>query len=156
MNINYTIIGQMLFFAAFVWFCYRFIWPPLTSAMAERAAAIARSMADADKARDEAALAEQRAATLMDDARREARAILDAAQRRDADMLAQARDEARAEGERLAAAARADISREEAAARDRLRGELSALVMQGVRQVLERELDDGAHKDLLGKLARRL
>ena len=156
MNINYTIIGQMLFFAVFVWFCHRFIWPPLCAAMAERAAAIARGMADADRARDEAALAEQRAAALTDDARREARAILDAAQRRDADMLEQARAAARAEGERLLAAARADIGREETAARTRLRGELAALVMQGVRQVLERELDTDAHKDLLGKLARRL
>jgi len=35
-NINLTLIGQMIAFIGFVWFCMRFVWPPIIAAMKER------------------------------------------------------------------------------------------------------------------------
>ena len=45
MNINLTLIGQMLAFAVFVWFTMRYVWPPLTKAMDERKGKIAEGLA---------------------------------------------------------------------------------------------------------------
>ena len=50
MNINLTLIGQMIAFAAFVLFCMKYVWPPILAAMAERAEKIADGLAAADRA----------------------------------------------------------------------------------------------------------
>ena len=49
MNINLTLIGQMIAFAAFVLFCMKYVWPPILAAMAERAEKIADGLAAADR-----------------------------------------------------------------------------------------------------------
>jgi F-type H+-transporting ATPase subunit b len=36
MNINLTMIGQLMMFAMFTWFCMKFVWPPIVAAMEER------------------------------------------------------------------------------------------------------------------------
>ena len=36
MNINLTLLGQMVSFVLFVWFCMKFVWPPLTQVMRDR------------------------------------------------------------------------------------------------------------------------
>ena len=50
MNINWTIIGQSLTFFVFVWFCWKFIWPPIVNAMRERQEAIAEGLASSERA----------------------------------------------------------------------------------------------------------
>ena len=50
MNINLTIIGQILAFIAFVAFCMRYVWPPILAAMEERQQKIADGLAAADRA----------------------------------------------------------------------------------------------------------
>ena len=49
MNINLTLFGQTLAFAIFVWFCMKFVWPPITAAMNARQKKIAEGL-DADLA----------------------------------------------------------------------------------------------------------
>ena len=60
MNINATLIAQMFVFAALWWFTAKFVWPPITQALDERAKRIADGLAAADKARSELAATERR------------------------------------------------------------------------------------------------
>ena len=49
MNINLTLIGQAISFGIFVWFCVKFVWPPLMDALEERASTIADGLAAGEK-----------------------------------------------------------------------------------------------------------
>lgn len=51
MNINATILGQTIAFIIFVWFCMKFVWPPLMAAIEKRQKEIADGMASADRAK---------------------------------------------------------------------------------------------------------
>ena len=48
MNINLTLIGQAISFAIFVWFCMKFVWPPITSALEQRKKTIADGLSAAE------------------------------------------------------------------------------------------------------------
>ena len=48
MNLNATLLGQMIAFALFVWFCWKFVWPPLLAAMEERAKKIEQGLKDSE------------------------------------------------------------------------------------------------------------
>ena len=149
MNLTATLIGQSLTFAVFVWFCMKFIWPPLVNAMRERQEAIAaglRASEEADKKLAEAATG----------AEAEAAGIVEQARNRANQMIEEAKEEARAEGERQLEAARADIEQEVNRAKEALRAQVSALVISGAEQVLEGSVDAAKHEDMLNKLAAEL
>ncbi len=53
MNINLTLFLQMIAFAVFVWFCMKFVWPPIVAALAERKTKIAEGLAAAERGHQE-------------------------------------------------------------------------------------------------------
>ena len=156
MQFNLTLLGQSIAFALFVWFCMRYIWPPLSAAMADRQQRIAEGLAAADAGLDSKRRAEREAEQVVADARGRAREIVDQAKRQAAGVVEAARGEAEAEGKRLLRAADAEIDRQQAQARDALRRELGELVIDGASRVLEREVDADTHRDLVADLGRRL
>jgi F-type H+-transporting ATPase subunit b len=155
-NINATLIGQAIWFLFFIWLVMKFVWPYFQRVIAERQKTIADGLAAADKGQKDLAQAESRA----DDAVREARAkavqIVDQAQHRANELIDQAKVAAVAEGERLLAAAQQQIQLESNRARESLRKEVAALALAGAAQVIEREIDPKAHKDLLDRLAAQI
>ena len=156
MNINLTLIGQAISFAIFVWFCMRFIWPPVTAALEARKQRIADGLADAEAARADRAQAEQEAQQTAGNAREEASKILAQAERRASDIVAEARATAKTEGERIMGQAQEEIDKSAQQAREQLRQEVAALALAGAEAVLRREVDDTAHAAALEQLAERL
>ena len=55
MNLNATLIGQLIAFALFVWFCMKFVWPPIINAIETRQSQIANALASAEAAKKEQA-----------------------------------------------------------------------------------------------------
>jgi len=156
MNINATLLGQMLSFAILIWFCWRFIVPPLSAAIEERQKKIADGLAAADKSMKDLADAKSQVDGLIKDARTQAAEILSQANKRSTEMVEEAKEQARAEGERLVHAARAQIQQEVGQAKEQLRREVAQLAVAGAKQILEREIDAKAHADLLDKVAKQL
>ena len=156
MNINLTLIGQTITFIAFVWFCYKFIWPFLIEAMRERQKAIADGLAAGERAEKDLELAQQRAQESLQEAKSEAQRIVDQARSQAAQMLEQAQREALAEGERLKAAAAAELEQEANRAREALRADVAALVVAGAERVLRASIDAERHSALLQELAAEL
>lgn len=156
MNMNATLIGQSITFFIFVWFCMKYIWPPIKAAMKERQEAIAEGLASAEKATADLADAEEHAAAELQRARDEAQQILEQARQRASAMVEEAKTTARDEGERLKESAQADIEQEVNRAREVLRGQVSALAVAGAERVLGESIDAGAHSALLDKLAAEL
>ena len=156
MNINLTLIGQAISFTIFVWFCMRFIWPPVINALEARKKRIADGLADAEAAKAERAQAEQDAQQTTGQARENAGRILAQAERRGGEIVAEARVVAKAEGERILTRAREEIEKDTRRVREQLRGEVATLVIAGAETVLRREIDAVAHADALEQLAERL
>lgn len=153
MNFNATLIGQSITFIVFVWFCMKFIWPPVMHALEERRKKIADGLAAAEHGRHEQELAEERAKEIIREAKDQAGEIITRADKRAAEIVEEAKGDAREEGARLLTAARAEIDQEVNRAREALRGKVVSIALAGAGKVLEREVDESAHGELLNKLA---
>jgi F-type H+-transporting ATPase subunit b len=156
MNLNLTLAFQVLFFIGFVWFSKKFVWTPIIGALHDRKTRIADGLAAAEKGQ----LAEQegrnQAEQVIAEAKGQANEIIGKAEKRGAELLDEARDNAKQEGERISAAARAEIETEVNKAKESLRGQVSELAVAGAQQILKKEVDADAHADLLNQLAAKL
>ncbi len=156
MNLNFTIIGQSITFLVFVWFCWKYIWPPMVNAMKERQKAIGEGLAAAERAEKDLHLARERVSDQLRGAKEEAQQILEQARQQANQMVENAKNEARAEGERLKEAQRAEIEQEVNRAKEHLRGQVAALAIAGAEKVLGASVDATKHGELLDKLAAEL
>ena len=156
MNINLTLIGQMIAFVCFVLFCMKFVWPPIVAAMAEREKKIADGLAAADRASHDLELAKEKAVERLKEAKEEAAGIIDSANKRANQIVQEAKDAALVEAERVKASAQAEIEQEANRAREQLRSQVAALSLAGAEKVLGAAIDREAHAGLVDKLASEL
>lgn len=156
MNLNATIIGQMIAFALFVGFCMKYVWPPIMAALDERKKKIADGLAAAERGKHEQELAEKRAQQVIHEAKEQANEIITQAQRRGNEIVDESKDNARIEGERILVSAKAEIKQEANRARDELRTQVGSVAIAGAAKILSREIDDKAHTDLLEELVSRI
>lgn len=156
MNFNYTLIGQTIVFFFFVWFCMKFVWPPIMNALHERRTKIANGLAAAEKGQHEEALAKQRAIDTLKEAKDQAGEIIRQAEKRANEIIDQAKTDAKAEGARLVHAAQAEIEQNVTRAREELRGQVVSLAVAGASKVLKKEIDEKANESLLKDLAAQL
>ncbi len=152
MNLNATIIGQMIAFLLFVVFCMKYVWPPIMAALDERKVKIADGLAAAERGKHEQELAEKRALQVINEAKSQANEIISGANTRGAAIVDESKDNARTEGERLVSAAKAEIEQETNRVKTELRTQVSSVALAGAAKILGREVDDKAHKDLLDEL----
>ena len=152
MNINATLILQSIAMMIFVWFCMKFIWPPLLKAMDERREKIADGLAASDRAEKELAAAKVEVDAQINEARDKAGEIVDLANQRHSQILDQAKDDATSERQRQVTAAEADILQAANQAREELRASVASLAVLGASRVLEKEIDADTHRELLDKL----
>ncbi|MFB9145573.1 F0F1 ATP synthase subunit B [Halomonas alkalicola] len=156
MNINMTLIGQTIAFAIFVWFCIKYVWPPISSALHERQKKIADGLDAASRASRDLELAQEQASQTLREAKEQSSQILEQANKRASQIVEEAREQARSEGERLVASARAEIDQEINRAKEELRAQVSRLAIVGAERVLEASIDEKAHRKLVDKLAAEL
>ena len=152
MNINATLLGQAITFAILIWFTMKFVWPPLTQAMQERAKTIADGLAAGDRAKHDLEIAAKRSAEIIREAKEKAGEILASGEKRASEIIEEAKAQAKVEGSRIVAGAKAEIDQEVFRAREQLRTQVSAIALAGAGKILGREIDAKAHNDLLEKL----
>ena len=156
MDINLTLIGQTIAMIVFVWFCMKFIWPPILGAIEERQKQIADGLAAADESEKKLTAAQAEADGIISDARKQATSILDQAHARANEIVAEGKADGVKERDRQLSAAKAEIDQETNKAREELRGQVSAIAIASAEKILNREIDGKAHEDILGKLAQEL
>ncbi len=156
MHINLTIIGQVISFAIFVWFCAKYIWPPIIGAMAARESKIAEGLAAADRAVRDLELAQDKATDQLRQAKQEAAAIIDQARKQAGLILEEAKQKAGEESERLRVAGQAEIEREFNRAKEELRSKVAQLAIAGAEQILQRSVGEAANSELVDSLAAQL
>lgn len=152
MNLNATLLGQSIAMIIFVWFCMKYIWPPIITALDTRRRNIADGLAAADKGHEKLAQAQTEADELIADARKQAGGILEQANQRATQLVETGKQEGQTQRERQVAAASGDIEQEANRAREALSAQVSSLVVAGAEQLIAREIDPATHADLLEKL----
>ena len=156
MNFNATLIGQSITFIFFVWFCMKFVWPPIMNALETRKKQIADGLAAADRGKHELELAAKKAGDNMRDAKAQAAEVIAQAEKRAAQIIEEAKAAAKEEGDRQLAAAQANIAQETNRARESLREQVAGLAVAGAEKILRREINAQTHADLLGQLKAEL
>ena len=153
MNFNATLIGQMIAFSVFVWFCMQFVWPLLLGMLEAREKRIADGLAAAAKGEQKLNEAEQRYHQLVEEGKQQAATIITQAQKRHDEIVDEAKGDARTEGQRILDAAKGDIEQEKELARESLRKQVSELALLGAEQILMREVDRKVHNEVLNKIS---
>jgi F-type H+-transporting ATPase subunit b len=156
MNINLTLVVQMVVFIVLIWFTMKVVWPMILGPMEERSQKIAAGLAAGDKGQQELAQARDRADAILREARERATQIVEQAQRQANDLVDQAKGTATSEGARLVEQAKQQIELETSHAREALRREVATIAVSAASKVLEREIDPRTHADLLSKLATQI
>jgi len=155
-DFNLTFIGQTIAMIVFVWFCMKFIWPPMIQALEDRRAKIADGLAAGERAHEGLAKAQAEADSIIAEARGKALEIVDQANKRGTSLVEEARGDGKRERERQLEAARTEIDQERNRVREELRGQVSAIAIASAEKILTREIDASAHQDILSQLAGEL
>lgn len=156
MSITGTLIIQIIVFLILVWFTMKFVWPPITTALDERARKIADGLAAADKAKADLSAANKRVEEELSKSRNESAVRLAEAERRAQGMIEEAKARASEEAAKIIAAARAEADQQAVKARQVLREEVASLAVKGAEQILRREVNAGVHTELLNRLKAEL
>ena len=156
MSITGTLIIQLIVFLILVGFTMKFVWPPITAALDERARKIADGLAAADKAKSELSVANKRVEEELAKSRNESALRLAEAERRAQAMIEEAKTRATEEGNKIIAAAKVEAEQQTVKARETLREQVAALAVKGAEQILRKEVNAGVHADLLGRLKTEL
>ena len=156
MSINATLFVQAIVFAILVWFTMKFVWPPITKALDERATKIAEGLATADNAKSQLSSANKRVEEELVKSRNESALRLAEAERRGQALIEEAKARATEEGGKIIAAAKVEAEQQTVKARETLREQVAALAVKGAEQILRKEVNAGVHADLLGRLKTEL
>lgn len=156
MNINATMIGQAIAFAFFVWFCMKFVWPPVMAALEERKKKIADGLDAAERASRDLELAQEKAVQELREGKEQAAAIIEQANKRASQIVEEAKEQALAEGVRLKAAAQAEIDQDVNRAKEALRGQVAILAVSGAEKILGKSVDSKVQAELVDQLAAEL
>ncbi len=156
MNINLTLLLEMITFAVFVWFTMKYVWTPIIGALETRKNEIADGLAAAQRGEKEQELAQQKATEVIKEAKQQAAEILGNAKKRGDEMVDEAKQAALEEAAHAKAAAEAEIERDANRARESLRKEVGKLAASGAAKILNKEVDAATHARLLEELAAEL
>ena len=156
MNINATLIGELIAFLVFVLFCMKYVWPPIINAIETRQQKIADGLAATDRAEQDLRLAQEKAKQHLVEAKTQASALIDQAKKREQQIIEEAAVKAQAEREKILAQGRAEIEAERHRAKEELRKQVAALAIAGAEKILARQIDQAANSDIVDKLVAEL
>jgi F-type H+-transporting ATPase subunit b len=156
MNLNFTMVAEIIAFALFIWFCMKVVWPPLLRAIETRQKTIADGLAEAERGRSSLADAQKQTEVILKDARTRAQEIVAVAEKSATLRIEESKSQAKSEGERLVTAAKAQITQEVQSAKQQLREQVATLAVSGAEKILRREVDAKAHADMLNQLKAQL
>jgi F-type H+-transporting ATPase subunit b len=156
MNINLTLVGQLIMFAMFTWFCMKFVWPPIVIAMEERRKRIEEGLLAAEKGMHEKEEAHKKSKEIIKESKEKAAHIITNAKSQAASIVEDSKELASIEAEKIKNRTTAELEQDTIKAKNELKNQISDLVMKGVSVILEKEVDSKNHKEILNKLTQSL
>jgi F-type H+-transporting ATPase subunit b len=148
-DINLTLIGQMITFAIFIWFTMKYVWPPLENMLKVRQERIADGLHAAERGHLELELAQKTAVKEMREAREIAAQIIDQAHKQAIIIIEQAKADANIEKQNILTAGQAELDQAQQKAREKLKAEVVNLTILSTEKLLHRTMNDDDQKRLL-------
>ena len=156
MNITATLLVQLVAFAVLIFFVNRVLWKPLSKVMTDRQARIEQGLLAAEQGQEEKKAAEQKIQQMVDESKAQALDITNKAQQQANQIVKDAKEQAKVEADKVKVQADQELAQQVNHAKSELKTHVSALVMQGVKSVLDKEVDEKAHQAMLTKLTQSL
>lgn len=156
MNFNFTLVGQLLAFILFVWFCMKYVWPPMLKILEEREKEIADGLNAASEGRRELEEANARKEEILGEAKKEAADLVGQANQRANQLVEEAKTSAQEEAEKIKVSAQNDIEQSAKRAREELRSEVATLAIAGAEKILNSEIDEKKNSELIDELTKEL
>ena len=156
MNLNATLVAQLVVFFILAWFTMKYVWPPIMKALDERATKIAEGLAAAERGRQSLDLAAKHSAETVREGKEKVADIVAQAEKRAQQIIEDAKVQARFEAEKVVAGAKAEIEQEAARVKESLRERVAELAVAGAEKILRREVDAKAHADMLASIKQDL
>ena len=154
MNFNFTLIGQLLAFILFVWFCIRYVWPPMLQILEEREKEVADGLEAASRGKKELEDANAQREIIVDEAKKEAADLVSQAGQRANQMIEDAKSQAQEEAERIKTSAKADLDQAAKKAREEIRSEVATLVVAGAEKILGSEIDQEKNAEIIEEISK--
>ena len=151
-NINATLIAQILNFLFLVFVLAKFAYKPLLNIMEERKNKIAADLEAADAAKAEAEAVKSEYAAKLADARQEAQAIVEAARKSAQAAHDKIMAETKAEQDQVVAAAKEAIELEKQKALADVRAQVISLSMMAASKIVEQKLGSEEDKNMAGEI----
>jgi F-type H+-transporting ATPase subunit b len=152
MNVDMTLLGQMITFLLFILFTMKYVWPPITKALEDRQKKIAEGLQSAERSEQELLLAQEKGKEMIDEAKAQAAVIMDQANTRCIHMETEAKQEAHLAAERIKQSAGLEMEHQLANAKADLAKTVSVIAMQGAEKILSRHIDAAMNEDILHAL----
>lgn len=156
MNINATLIGQLIAFALFVWFCMKFVWPPIMKAIEDRQRTIADALASAEKAKQEQADTKTFVEQELNQAKLKAQEIIDLANKRRNEILDEAKSEAETVRANIVKQGYAEVESERKRVQEELRAQVASLAIAGAEKIVGHTIDKAANNEIIDNLVAEL
>jgi F-type H+-transporting ATPase subunit b len=156
MDLNLTLLGQMLTFIVFVWFTMKYVWPPMDQALKERQQKIADGLAAAEQGERDLAQAEHKVSDMLRESKIQASQIIDEAVKRASHVMEEAKEAARLDGARIKANAQTEVDQQVQLAKEKLRQHVGHVAILAAEKILVRSIDPEKHADLIEQAAREI
>ena len=147
-----ALIAQLVNFLLLFGLLYMFAYKPILRMFDERARRIKESVEQADQVKEQAAQAEEENRKKLEAAAREGQEAISRAMRAGEGARQRAQEEAREEAAAMLEKARADIQRERDEVIGEVRQEFAGLAVAAAEKVIEKSLDEEAHRELIEKV----
>jgi len=156
LNINLTLIGQAISFAIFVWFCMKYVWPPITSALDQRKKTIADGLSAAELGQQSLEKAKVDVEEKLTEAKSEAKNIIAMAEKRQSDILDEASVKASEETSKKLKLAEQEVEQLSMRLKESLKQDVSKLVVEGAEMILKKEIDKSVHDKAIKELVAKI
>jgi F-type H+-transporting ATPase subunit b len=150
-TINGTVIVELITFVAMLAILARYVYPEIVKLAEARQQAIALQLKEAEQARAEAEQQLKDAVARLEDARKTAQSVIDAATKSGEQLRQELKQKAEEESKRTIEAARKEIEAERERAIQSVRSEVAGLVVAATEKVIGETLDDDKHRRLIDK-----
>jgi len=149
MDINATLIGQMITFSLFVWFTMKFVWPHLEKILHDRQQKIAEGLAASERGHKELEISQKYAIQHIHEARSKAVETIEHAKKLAATIVEEAKAEAVREREKIVALGHEEIAQALNQAKTQIQTEIVDLAIKSTEKLLGRVISESDQKMLL-------
>jgi F-type H+-transporting ATPase subunit b len=150
-TIDGTVVVELITFLVMLAILSRYVYPELVKVSEARRRAIAEQLKEAEEARASAETHLKEAEAKLNEARKTAQAVIDAAGKSGEQLRQELKQKAEDESRRTIEAARKEIEAERERAVQSVRSEVANLVVSATEKVIGETLDDTKHRQLIDK-----